>query len=48
MKYVITETQYKVIFEDGLDVEPSKNCSKKISVIVKSFVVLRVRLPLVS
>ena len=30
MKYVITETQYKVIFEDGLDVEPSKTAVKNI------------------
>jgi len=30
MKYVITETQYKVILEDGLDVEPSKTAVKNI------------------
>ena len=30
MKYVITDTQYKVIFEDGLDVEPSKTAVKNI------------------
>ena len=30
MRYVITETQYKLILEDGLDVEPSKTAVKNI------------------
>jgi hypothetical protein len=30
MKYVITETQYKLILEDGLNVEPSKTAVKNI------------------
>jgi len=30
MKYVITESQYKTIMEDGLDVEPSKTAVKNI------------------